>query len=404
MEPLSTAYSWQEVEAVEQVESEGRKRIAIVGGSGSGLVCARELVAAGIHANDITIFEKSGDVGGVFSSSYSDLQMTSSSNLSAFGSFPPALGLIAKPKYWTCQEYHIYLSDFARHFGLTKMIEFHTEIISVKEVCHPNAESKTLLAVTAMSSSEGRQTTKSYVFHHVVVCSGTVRNGFEPRLHQMRDQTLLSDYESKFEGEVVHSVAYQGNEPFRGKRVLVVGAGETGSDVSLQVAKVATATCLSVRRGPGSLIPRVVYGNPSDIDSSRVYHAVSRHVYEAWGGLVHRAKLVLDDWQLQPEDDLKVLKRAAEVNRETHKRLRPKSLSTSGSYLTDYCHPLSRFGTKNLSMIDAMVNHGMAYNNSDIARFAKVSVSECAIQSFAQFKQLLAVVCHLFPFGLYIYL
>jgi hypothetical protein len=83
---------------------------------------------------------------------------------------------------------------------------------------------------------------------------------------------------------------------------------------------------------------------------------------------------VLDDWQLQPEDDLKVLKRAAEVNRETHKRLRPTSWGTSGSYLTDYCHPLSRFGTKNLSMIDAMVNHGMAYNNSDIARFGKVRV------------------------------
>jgi cation diffusion facilitator CzcD-associated flavoprotein CzcO len=79
----------------------------------------------------------------------------------------------------------------------------------------------------------------------------------------MRDKTLLSDYESKFEGEVIHSVVYQGNEPFRGKRVLVVGAGETGSDVSLQVAKVASAACLSVRRGPGSLIPRVVYGSPS---------------------------------------------------------------------------------------------------------------------------------------------
>ena len=36
-----------------------------------------------------------------------------------------------------------------------------------------------------------------------------------------------------------------------GKRVLVVGLGESGSDISLQAARVATATAISTRSGPG---------------------------------------------------------------------------------------------------------------------------------------------------------
>ena len=236
-----------------------RKRVAIICGSGSGLIAAREMITAGVGSADIVIFGKSGDVGGVFSSSYQDLQITSG-NLSSFGCFPAPANLAANPKYWTCEEYHAYLAAFATCFGLFSLIRFHTEVISMKKTTGD------LVAVSTVSSSHGMQTFNSYLCQHVVLCSGTVCQGFGPRLQQIWVGTLLSDYQSQFEGEVVHSVSYRGARQFTGKRVLVVGAGETGSDVSLQVAKVACAKCMSVRRGPGSLIPRVVYGMPSDSD------------------------------------------------------------------------------------------------------------------------------------------
>jgi cation diffusion facilitator CzcD-associated flavoprotein CzcO len=66
-----------------------------------------------------------------------------------------------------------------------------------------------------------------------------------------------------FEGERMHSCGYKTPEIFRGKRVLVVGAGNSGCDIAVDASEHASRAFLSVRRGY-HFVPKYVFGRPID--------------------------------------------------------------------------------------------------------------------------------------------
>jgi putative flavoprotein involved in K+ transport len=66
----------------------------------------------------------------------------------------------------------------------------------------------------------------------------------------------------EFGGELIHSSEYRNREPFRGKDVLVVGAGNTGTEVSVQLAEVASRVRVAVRTPP-NLIGLEALGVPA---------------------------------------------------------------------------------------------------------------------------------------------
>ena len=55
----------------------------------------------------------------------------------------------------------------------------------------------------------------------------------------------------------MHSTAYRGPDKYTGLRVLVVGAGESGSDIANDISKKASKVAISVRNTHGHLIPRI---------------------------------------------------------------------------------------------------------------------------------------------------
>jgi putative flavoprotein involved in K+ transport len=64
---------------------------------------------------------------------------------------------------------------------------------------------------------------------------------------------------------IIHSSDYRDPEPFRGRRVLVVGSGNSGTDIALELAAAgARRVCLSVRTPP-ALVPRQVLGVPAQV-------------------------------------------------------------------------------------------------------------------------------------------
>src|SRR5262249_14786509 len=73
----------------------------------------------------------------------------------------------------------------------------------------------------------------------------------------------VPDYPGRFAGEVIHSHEYRTPEPFTGRRVLVVGAGQSAAEIAVEVSPVAKCTFLSVRRG-AHVIPRWIGGRPYD--------------------------------------------------------------------------------------------------------------------------------------------
>lgn len=64
---------------------------------------------------------------------------------------------------------------------------------------------------------------------------------------------------------VVHSAAYADAEPYRGRRVLVVGAGNSGADIALDLARGGAAAVWLAVRDPFTVVPRQAYGLPAQV-------------------------------------------------------------------------------------------------------------------------------------------
>jgi cation diffusion facilitator CzcD-associated flavoprotein CzcO len=73
----------------------------------------------------------------------------------------------------------------------------------------------------------------------------------------------LPSVPGKFEGESMHSSRYKYPDILRDKRVLVVGAGNSGCDIAVEAGQHAARTLLSVRRGY-YYIPKYAFGRPID--------------------------------------------------------------------------------------------------------------------------------------------
>jgi hypothetical protein len=73
---------------------------------------------------------------------------------------------------------------------------------------------------------------------------------------------VVPDVPGSFSGEVIHSSAYKSSDSFRGKRVLVVGAGNSGCDIAVDAAVTAEKTYHSTRRGY-HYMPKFIHGMPT---------------------------------------------------------------------------------------------------------------------------------------------
>ena len=78
--------------------------------------------------------------------------------------------------------------------------------------------------------------------------------------------------QERFGGPVLHSSAYRNGDAFAGKRVLVVGAGNTGAEIALDLAERGAKPTLAVR-GPINVVPRDLLGMPIQLTSIRMRNA-----------------------------------------------------------------------------------------------------------------------------------
>jgi putative flavoprotein involved in K+ transport len=64
--------------------------------------------------------------------------------------------------------------------------------------------------------------------------------------------------QDRFKGQILHSAAYRRPDPFRGQRVLVVGAGNSAVQIAVELAQVAKVTLTS--RTPVHFLPQRPFG------------------------------------------------------------------------------------------------------------------------------------------------
>ena len=221
------------------------QQIALIGAGPSGLAGARSLQKLGIPFQG---FEAHTDVGGLWnmgnprSTVYESAHLISSKRMTEFTEFPMAASVADYPSH---RELLRYFQAFADHFDLRRHFRFGVRVRSVAPV---SDTPDTLWRVT-IETADGQQETA--VYKGIVVANGTLA---EPN---------MPSFEGHFDGELLHTSAYKSADLFTGKRVLIVGAGNSGCDIAVDAVHHAKAIDISVRRGY-YFVPKYVFGKPAD--------------------------------------------------------------------------------------------------------------------------------------------
>ena len=225
-------------------------QIALIGAGPSGLAGARALAQAGLPFQG---FEAHSGLGGLWdirnprSAVYETAHLVSSKHRTAFAEFPMAAHVADYPGH---RELLAYLQDYAEHFDLQRHFRFGTLVRRIEPV---SERPDTRWRVT-VDAGQGPQTAE---YKGVVVANGILAEPLMPR------------FAGRFDGELLHSSAYKHPDQLRGKRVLVVGAGNSGCDIAVDAVHHAQYVDLSVRRGV-HFVPKYLFGRPADTVGGRV--------------------------------------------------------------------------------------------------------------------------------------
>jgi hypothetical protein len=219
------------------------QRVCVIGAGPSGITAAKNFKEQGFQ---VTVFDTGSEVGGNWrfndtsghASVFETTHIISSKVSSQYEDYPmPA----DAPDYPHHSYLLRYFQGYADKFGVTPLVQFRTLV----KKCEQNNNGTWNVTV----ERDGKTFTET--FRAIVVCNG---HHWKPR---------WPNYPGKFSGEILHSHEYKRAEPFRDKRVLVVGGGNSGCDIAVETSRISARTDISWRRGYW-LVPKFVFGNPSD--------------------------------------------------------------------------------------------------------------------------------------------
>jgi cation diffusion facilitator CzcD-associated flavoprotein CzcO len=208
--------------------------VLVIGAGPAGLAVAGCLAQRGVRAE---IVERGEAVGTSWRNHYRRLHLHTVKEHSALPhrAFPHDF-----PRYVPRQQVVDYLEDYARSFGLQPW--FGEE-------------------ATSITREDGRWLTRcrsgrSFLTQAVVLATGANRRPNRPAFAG----------EAAFGGRILHSEDYREAQPFAGQRVLVVGMGNTGAEIALDLAQHGAQATLSVR-SPVNIVRREVLGRPTQVTS-----------------------------------------------------------------------------------------------------------------------------------------
>jgi len=208
-----------------------------------GLATARVLAAQGIAFDG---FELNSDVGGLWdieaprSTMYETAHLISSKGKTEFSDFPMDDSVADFPSH---RDVLAYFRAFADHFDLRRHYRFGAEVTRL-EPLGANGEG---WRVCWRKNGESHEA----LYKGVLIANGTLS---EPNMPQ---------FPGDWAGEMLHSADYRSPRQFAGKRVLVVGAGNSGCDIAVDAIHHGESCEISMRRGY-YFVPKYVFGKPAD--------------------------------------------------------------------------------------------------------------------------------------------
>lgn len=223
------------------------EKVCIVGAGSSGMTACQVLAARGIPYD---CFEKGSQIGGNWryendnglSSAYRSLHINSSRSLMSFKAFPMPDDY---PDYPSHEHIARYFDAYVERFGLRERIRFNTEVVDVS----PAGDG---WEVTVETPGGERETHR---YGAVLVANG---HHWDPRWPEPPFPGA-----DAYEGEQLHAHYYREPDVLVGKRVLVLGIGNSAVDIAVESSRIAEATFLAMRRG-AYIIPKYLGGKPVD--------------------------------------------------------------------------------------------------------------------------------------------
>jgi len=203
--------------------------IIVIGGGASGLATAAMLGRVGESA---VVLER-GEIGDIWEARYDRLHLHTVRWLSGLPGYriPRAFGK------WPSRER---IAEYLRRYAAHHRLDVRTGTV-VERV---DRDGEGWVVTTSKGPMAGER---------VVVAMGHSNIPYLP------------DWPGDFAGELVHSADYRNPSPYRGRRVLVVGSGNSGAEIAVDLAEGgAREVLLSVRTQPG-IVRRDTVGVPSQL-------------------------------------------------------------------------------------------------------------------------------------------
>lgn len=215
------------------------KKVCIIGGGASGITAAKACIEEG---HDYVVYEMYHTFGGLWRYRDEDVNglasvaaatiINSSKEMSAFSDFPPKASY---PNYMHNSKMIEYIEDYANYVGCVHKIKFQHKVLKVEKASSFDDDGRWDVEVEDMQTKETIRET----FDGVMVCTG----------HHVTPSMATFPGQELFKGQIIHTHSYKRPADFVGKRVVVVGIGNSGGDVAVELSMVNPMVHLSTRRG-----------------------------------------------------------------------------------------------------------------------------------------------------------
>ncbi|CAN6300829.1 unnamed protein product [Urochloa humidicola] len=244
-------------------------RVAVIGAGAAGLAAARELRREG---HSPVVFERGAGVGGTWiyeppgeeeeeedghSSLYESLRTNLPRELMGFLDFPFAAvpGSVDARRFPRHEEVLRYIHEFARRFDLSDLVRFRAEVTAVRVLqddrwsvrWRNKAAAGAAAAADDDDAGEAGEEEQEEYYDAVVVCNGHYT---EPRIADILGVDA-------WPGKQMHSHSYRVPDPFHDQVVVIIGAKNSGGDISREIAGVAREVHMANRASPAATCERL---------------------------------------------------------------------------------------------------------------------------------------------------
>lgn len=197
--------------------------VLIIGGGAAGLSAA---AALGRHGIPATVIDQHDHIGDSWSRRYQSLKLHTIRRFSGLAHYPIQKN---RPRYLSKDEYANYLKAYVKALGLD--VSLGERVNAVRKIAEGTGGTE-----WEVTTNQGTRHAKA-----IVIATGQCA---EPRFPSFEGL-------DKFSGQVLHSARYTSGAEYQGKRILVIGLGNSGAEIASDLAaQGASAVSVSIRTAP----------------------------------------------------------------------------------------------------------------------------------------------------------